>query len=175
MEKNSTKALCVKALLTAMVTLSTMFIQLPVSATSGYIHLGDSMILIAGIFFGRRYGFIAGGLGSALADVLSGYSNWALFTFIIKGFMGFAAGSIADYTKNPKKFVSLRNVSAALVCEIIMVSGYFLAGAFMYGSFAVALTSVPENLIQAAGGLIIFAVVGVALSKINLYKYISIR
>ena len=32
---------------------------------------------------------IAGGIGSALADILTGYSHWAIFTLIIKGLEGY--------------------------------------------------------------------------------------
>ena len=44
---------------------------MPVPFTRGYIHLGDSMIFIAAILFGWRVGALAGGLGSALADVVA--------------------------------------------------------------------------------------------------------
>lgn len=82
-----TKELCIHGLLIALVAVCTMVFQIPVSATQGYVHLGDSMFLLVGVFFGARYGMVAGGIGSALADVLSGYSHWAPFTLIIKGLM----------------------------------------------------------------------------------------
>ena len=65
------KELCIQGLLTALVTVCTMVFQIPVSATQGYIHLGDSMILLTSVFFGWNYGIAAGGIGSALADLLS--------------------------------------------------------------------------------------------------------
>ena len=64
-----TKELCIHGLLIALVAVCTMVFQIPVSATQGYVHLGDSMILLVGVFFGARYGMVAGGIGSALADV----------------------------------------------------------------------------------------------------------
>ena len=66
-----TKELCIHGLMIALVTVCTMVFQIPVSATQGYVHLGDSMILLVGVFFGARYGMVAGGIGSALADVLA--------------------------------------------------------------------------------------------------------
>lgn len=68
-----TKEICLRGLMIALVTVSTMVLQIPVSATNGYIHLGDSMILLISVFFGWRYGMVAGGVGAALADLLSGY------------------------------------------------------------------------------------------------------
>ena len=93
-----TKEICLRGLMIALVTVSTMVLQIPVSATNGYIHLGDSMILLISVFFGWRYGMVAGGVGAALADLLSGYAHWAPFTLIIKGVMGllFRCGHCMD-------------------------------------------------------------------------------
>ena len=102
--KMTTKELCIQGLLTALVTVCTMVFQIPVSATQGYIHLGDSMILLTSVFFGWKYGMAAGGIGSALADLLSGYAHWAPFTLIIKGGMGLLIGLIADFTGKQEKF-----------------------------------------------------------------------
>ena len=43
-----TKELCIHGLLIALVAVCTMVFQIPVSATQGYVHLGDSMILLVG-------------------------------------------------------------------------------------------------------------------------------
>ena len=45
-----TKNICLQGLMIALVTVSTMVLQVPVSATNGYIHLGDSMILLISLF-----------------------------------------------------------------------------------------------------------------------------
>lgn len=102
-----TKEICLRGLMIALVTVSTMVLQIPVSATNGYIHLGDSMILLISVFFGWRYGMVAGGVGAALADLLSGYAHWAPFTLIIKGVMGLLVGKIAHYTPQEKHFFGL--------------------------------------------------------------------
>ena len=56
-----------------------------------------------------------------------------------------------------------------------MVFGYFLGGAAIKGSFAVSLASVPANVVQGAGGLIIFIVIGYALDKAEIYKYLNAK
>ena len=81
----STKKLCAMGLLVALTCVATMIIQIPIPATQGYVNIGDSIVLISAIFFGPQVGFVAGGLGSGLADLLSGYPQWAIATFIIKG------------------------------------------------------------------------------------------
>ena len=107
----------------ALVCVMTMMVQIPVPVTNGYIHLGDSCILLVAIFFGKRAGFLAGGIGSMLADILSGYAHWAIPTLIIKSLMGLAAGYISSYSESKSKFISLNTVVACLASIAIMISG----------------------------------------------------
>lgn len=171
--KMTTKDLCIQALLIALVTVCTMVFQIPVSATQGYIHLGDSMILLVGVFFGARYGMVAGGIGSALADLLSGYAHWAPFTLIIKGLMGYLIGKISDFAGKNEKFFTARNVLASVAGIVWMVIGYFIGGGILKSSFAVAATSIPENIVQGAAGMVIFFVVGAAFHRAKIYKIVS--
>lgn len=170
-----TKDVCLQGLMIALVTVSTMVFQVPVSATQGYIHLGDSMILLISIFFGWRYGMVAGGVGSALADLLSGYAHWVPFTLIIKGLMGLIIGKVADYAGKEGSFFRLRNLLGSVLGLAWMIVGYFLGGAVLKSSFLVAATSIPENAVQAGAGLVIFLVVGYAFSKAHITKYISVK
>lgn len=171
--KMTTKELCVQGLLIALVTICTMVFQIPVSATSGYVHLGDSMILLVAVFFGARYGAVAGGVGAALADLLSGYAHWAPFTFIIKAVMGWLIGKIANFKGD--KFFSVRMVVASIVGVAWMVFGYYIGGGILQSSFVVALTSIPENIFQGVAGMIIFYVVGAAFYKAKIYKIVTVR
>ena len=168
MKKETTKSLCIKAMLMALTCIATMVIQVPVAATNGYIHLGDSIILLAGIMFGPTAGLLAGGIGSAMADVLTGYGYWAPFTLIIKGIMGYVAGYIA-YDGTDKAF-GIKKFAGAFAAEVVMIVGYLLAGTVLKGSFLVSLTSVPENAVQAVGGCIIYFVMAYAVKKTGLMK-----
>ena len=171
--KENTRELCLDALLVALVTICTMVIQIPVAGTSGYIHLGDSMILLIGLFFGRKRGAIAGGVGSALADFLSGYAHWVVFTLIIKALMGWLVGAVCDFQGDGSKLFTLRNGVAVLLAEVWMVIGYLLGGAVLKSSFAVALTSVPENCVQAIGGILVFSVLAVAFCRAKIYRFVT--
>lgn len=180
--KTTTKELCLKGLMIALVTVSTMIFQFPVSATNGYIHLGDSVILLISVFFGWRYGMVAGGVGSALADLLSGYAHWAPFTLIIKGLMGFIIGKLSEHdtmaddsNHERKPFFTFRTIFSGVAGVLWMVFGYFIGGGILKSSFAVALTSIPENLVQGGAGFVIFLVVGIAFSRGNIQKYISVK
>ncbi len=170
-EKMTTKQLCLNGLFIAIVCLCTMIIRIPVPATNGYIHIGDSVIIIISVFFGRKYGAAAGGIGSALADLFSGYPHWILFTLVIKGIMGFVIGSLADSSKSG--VLSFRNLAAPFAGIVWMIIGYILGGTVLEGSFLVALSSVPSNIIQGVGGFIIYIVIGCALEKANFFKLMN--
>lgn len=170
-----TKEICLQGLMIALVTVATMVLQIPVSATNGYIHLGDSMILLISVFFGWRYGMIAGGVGSALADLLSGYAHWALFTLLIKGLMGFVVGKIAHLSPETKRFFNGKCFAGTILGAVWMIIGYFFSSAILQKSFAVAATSIPENMVQGGAGLVIFFVVGYAFYKAKIYRYISVH
>ncbi len=162
---NKTKLLVLNGLIIALVCIATMVIQIPLPMTEGYVNIGDSIIFVTSILFGPIPGMIAGGLGSALADILTGYSHWALFTLIIKGFEGFVVGIIVKNNTN-----LVKNILATLFGVVIMVCGYLLAGAFLQGSFIISLGSVPSNIIQG----IISMVIGIPIaSYLMTVKYIK--
>ncbi len=185
------REICLLGLLIAVVCVSTMFIRIAIPATEGYIHFGDGFIVIIAVMFGKKYGAVAGGVGSALADVFSGYLHWALFTFIIKAVMGYVVGCIKDYKNENSKFFSAKNVFATVLGEVVMIFGYFIFGILLKGVFMVpdvselggispieygfvqALSSVFENLIQAVGGIVVFDVLGFALHNAKISRFIN--
>ena len=153
---NKTKLIVLNGLMVAFVCIATMIIQIPVPMTQGYVNIGDSIIFVTSIVFGPIPGMIAGGIGSALADILTGYSYWALFTLIIKGFEGYIVGIVVR-----NNATLIKNILATLLGTIIMVFGYLVFGTFLQGSFIVSLSSVPSNIIQG----IVSMVIGIPLSS----------
>ena len=147
---NKTKLLVLNGLMIALVCMATMVIQIPIPMTEGYVNIGDSIIFVTSILFGPISGMIAGGFGSALADILTGYSHWALFTLLIKGFEGYIVGIIVRENTN-----LIKNILATSLGVIIMVSGYLLACTFLQDSFIVSLGSVSSNMIQGIVSIII--------------------
>ena len=67
-----TKKIVLAALMAALACVATMIIKIP-SPLKGYLNLGDCIVLVSGWMLSPTYGFLAAGLGSALADVFSGY------------------------------------------------------------------------------------------------------
>lgn len=165
---NSIQSLTILGLLISLVAVSTMVIKIPTFSTEGYIHLGDSMIFLAAVMFGKKKGAIAGGLGSAMADLLLGYTHWILPTLIIKTLMGYGVGIIADQESN--NLINLRNSVALVFGAGWMVLGYFVAGGIMKGSFLISAASVPANLIQGFVGALLFIPIGVALKRTKYFE-----
>jgi len=155
----TTRELIFGAVFAAVVCVATMVIHIPIPATAGYINLGDSMIFVSALLFGTKVGGIAGGVGSALADILLGYGSWAPFTLIIKGTEGLVVGHLGK-----KKDSVLWQTFAVLIGGIIMVLGYFIVEVVLYGVPAAA-AELPGNLFQALSGLVIAIIIVTAVKK----------
>jgi uncharacterized membrane protein len=94
--KDKTSRLIMTGLMMAVTTVATMVIAIPVPFTNGYIHLGDSMIFLSVLILGWRYGAVAAGIGSALADLFLGYVHWVPWTLCIKGIMALLMGLVIE-------------------------------------------------------------------------------
>lgn len=137
------------ALLAALCTVATMIIQIP-APTGGYVNLGDCMVLLSAWMLGPIYGAVASGFGSMLADVLSGYLQYAPATFFIKALMAIAAAVIFTALHHAEKHSAfLPRVLAAIAAESIMVAGYFAFESVFLGYGLAALANMPANLIQS--------------------------
>lgn len=105
-----------------------------------------------------------GSLGSALADVVTGYAYWAPATLIIKGVEGFLVGWFSGRSKQPPNHLKL--IWSFAVGAITMAVGYFIAGAIMYGG-AAALADTPANLVQGIGSVVVALPLTYALKKLR--------
>lgn len=138
---------------TVLVMVTTILIRIPVPG-GGYFNLGDVVIVFCGLYAGRKSGLIAGGIGSALADLI-GFPLFAPITLVAKALLGFFAGM------GKTAGVWMRNIWP-LIGGLVMVLVYF-AGTWIMPSFgkAAALADVPANLLQAGfgfvGGRLLFA------------------
>lgn len=160
-----TKKVVLNGLMTALVCIATMVIQVPTPGTNGYVNVGDAVIFITSILFGPLAGMLAGGVGSALADLLSGYPHWALFTLIIKGLEGYLVGIIVN-----KSNTISRNIFSISIGIVVMVIGYFLAGAILKGSFIVSAASIPSNIVQGIVSMIIAVPLALSLKNVEYIK-----
>lgn len=147
------------ALMAALVCVATMIIKIP-SPLNGYINLGDCIVLLSGWLLSPAWSFWAAGLGSALADVLSGYVIYGPATFLIKGLMAVVTFYGCKMLKNKCGNLASKIISC-IAAEIVMLVGYFLFAGLLYG-FGPAVVNVPANVVQGIAGIVI----GVILIKI---------
>ncbi len=156
---SKTKRIVTAALMSAMVCVATMIIKIP-SPMKGYLNIGDCIVLLCGWLLAPGYGFAAAGLGSALADLFSGYITYAPATFLIKGSMALIAfGCCKLMNKRLGRLPS--QIIGAVLAEIVMVSGYYVFEGFIYG-FIPSAVNIPANAVQGAAGLIL----GIVLVKV---------
>nr|WP_314464877.1 ECF transporter S component [uncultured Clostridium sp.] len=156
MNSKKTKKLVFGALMAALTTAATMVIHIP-TAMNGYIHLGDGMVLLSGILLGPMAGAAAGGIGSMMADLLSGYAFYAPATFLIKALAAFSGGYLyrrLSHSRIKARLRILPFLTAGIVCSSIVTGGYFIFELIVYNP-ASAMINVPFNLVQNLFSLIV--------------------
>ncbi len=158
MQNNNLKLLTKYAVLIALTTVMTMVIHIPTLGTEGYLNLGDMVVLLAALMLGRKGGFIVGSFGSAMADLILGYTHYVPITFVVKGLEGLIAASLLE-TKIGKD----KPIVATSIAGIFMAFGYFVPEVFMYGKAAVA--SIPGNIMQGLVGAITSVLLYTALKR----------
>lgn len=147
----------VGSLMAALCFIVTRFLMIPALYTQGYVNLGDSAVLICALIPGGAIGFLAAGIGCALADLASGYAIYIPATFAIKGIMVFILGHVALKHRSEGK-IKLANLIVGCICaEAFMVAGYFAYEYCLYGIGAV--TSVIGNAIQGAVNVILGTII----------------
>ena len=167
MTDSKIRKLVLAALMAALCTIMTMVIQVP-SPMQGYVNLGDCAVLMSAWVLGPLYGGAAAGIGSALADLLSGYAHYVPGTFAIKLVMAVAAALIfraATEKGLSASSVLLGQISGGVVAEVIMVLGYFAYASLWLGKGLAAAASIPGNIVQGVFGLVAATVVYTVLSR----------
>jgi len=150
---NNLKKLILAALFAALSCVATMSIRIPTPGTSGYIHPGDAIVILSGVILGPVWGFLAGGIGSALSDLIGGYFIYVPITFVIKGLVALAAGLLYQKVGKNQKSRYIAVILGGVADIILVAGGYFVCEFFIYGAGAAA--SIPANIIQGVGGLVI--------------------
>ena len=161
-EKSTVQKLVLASMLAALTCVATMIVKIP-SPMKGYLNLGDCVVLFAGWFLGPAYGFLAAGIGSAFADLFSGYVIYAPAPFAIKGIMALSA--CYGYRMLHKGVGSFTaRVIAGMTAEALMVLGYLVFESALYG-FGPSLVNVPANAVQGIAGLILGCLLITAAEK----------
>lgn len=159
---------------TALVFVATIILQVYTPATRGYFNLGEAAIYSIAIIASPIEAAIAGGVGSALADLLTGYGYFAPGTLIIKAIEGFAVSYLAHrLIKYSQKVVKGVSVVISIATGIIIATvGYLkLSGVSEITSIPIDIfgiqTTVLSTSISISKALWIF--VGIVITAVLLY------
>ncbi|MDD4112679.1 MAG: ECF transporter S component [Herbinix sp.] len=159
MNTDQLKKFITAALFAALTCFATYIIRIP--SPTGYIHPGDSFVILSGIILGPIYGALSAGIGSMLADILAAFPQYAIASFIIKALVAIVCSFI--YRKLKRKLYTI--VVTGIIGGIIVTLGYFIVEYFMYG-FGGALAGVPLNAVQNVFGIVLSAMLFPLLSRV---------
>lgn len=146
------------AIMTAITVVFTLFVRVP--TTKGYFNLCDVAIYFCAFSFNPLVAFISAGVGTALADMISGYAQWAPISFIVHGAEGLIVALLLRRNRN-----AVRKILASTIGVVIVAGGYFLIGGAVLTGFTTALIEVPMNIVQASVGAVIGFAVSLAVAK----------
>lgn len=156
--------------LTVAAFMGTMFIRIPIPATTGYFNLGDVFVMLAGLWLGPLAGLLVGAVGPAAADAV-GYPQFIFATAVTKGLEGFLVGVIGHKSRS-----MIRPVVAVAIGALTIVLGYFVFEAYVYPRIGTTIpffdvttfqAAVVEMIPNAGQGLI------AAILALGLYKAVN--
>ncbi len=147
------KKCTVTAMLLAMnVALSSFGVPVP----GGHLYLNDVVICTASILLGPIHVFVVGGIGAFIGDALF-YPAPMFVSLVTHGLQAVVISLCAHRLFGQRK--QLAAVVGVTLGAIVMVVGYTLDRAFVYGTPEYAIVKLPFQILQAAVG----AVLGVVL------------
>lgn len=170
MTKEKLRKMMLSALFAALTCAATIVIQIPMPATNGYVNIGDCFVLLGAWVLEPLYGAFAGGVGAALADLLTGYTHYVPGTLVIKALMSLlAVGLFRALRRRPY----LGYLASGLAAEVWMVLGYFGYASLLLGKGLAAAGSIPGNLIQGGVGIVAAIALVAALRETKILEKVS--
>jgi len=164
---NKTKSLIFhisySAVLSALVFVATFFVHITYPNGAGYFNIGDSIIIFSSIFFGPIEGVFAGVLGSALADLASGYVQFIPFTIIAKGLEAIVCYALF-YLLKKTKYIKF---SSMFIAPLFMVLTYFVSYYLLFG-IEYAFISSPYDILQGELGGVFGLILYISFNKLHL-------
>lgn len=170
-EKSISKQIAFSAIFSALCCVSTLSLTVPLPA-SGYFNAGDVFVLLSGWFLGPLFGSLSAGIGSALADIISGYVVYAPVTFVVKFTVALSSYLLWKVfkpfiKKEPLDFIP--RVLAGIIGETIMVAGYFAFESILYGVIG-AVPNLLGNALQGVCCLVLATLLCSALRPIKVIR-----
>lgn len=143
------KKLTLAALFLALAVVFGRVFLIPLPWTRGNVNLCDAAILIGALLLGPWYGGAIGGFAGLFLDLISGFAQYAPFSFIAHGLEGLIVGLVARWL--PNRWGRLLGLVLGIV---IMVICYLFADSLLY-SWATGVLGIIPNTIQGLVGAVI--------------------
>ena len=169
------KIITVTAVFTAMNVIMSSF-SLPVPG--GHLYLNDVVIVIAGLLLGPLPAFVVGGVGAFLGDLFF-YPTPMFVSLVTHGLQAVVISLISHKIQgkniimgNNDEPIFWRSVVAVLLGALIMITGYTLGRAYIYGSPEAALLKLPYQILQAFVGAFVGMILVFVVDLKDVYKKI---
>ena len=153
--------IAVVAIFTAVVAVFTIAVRIPTPTTGGYISLCDAAVTFTAFAFGPITGLLAGGLGTAFADLIGGYPQWAPISLAVHGLEALLIGLIVKGEGTSL----IRMILGVVIAAVTVSLGYFLLTGIFLSSFSTAAVEIGPNLLQGGVGGVIGLLLYTAVSK----------
>ena len=145
-KEKGTVWLCITAMFKA---LNIVFSSFGIPVPGGSLYLNDIIICTAAIILDPTAAFIVGGIGAFIGDFLF-YPAPMFVSLVTHGLQAVVISYAAHYTfKKHPLFAAILGVSLG---AIIMVTGYSLGRAYIYGTPEYAILKLPYQILQATVG-----------------------
>lgn len=135
----------------AAIVVAATFIKVPFGS-GAMVHLGSGAIFTLSMLFGPVAGGFAGAIGSAIFDLLMGFSVYTVPSFFIKGTAGLLGGFV--FAKTNRLNLLVRIILSCIFGAAINLVGYFMAWYVILGAGA-AYANIPASLMTSAAGTIL--------------------
>lgn len=123
------------------------------------VNLQSFIVIMVGIVFGKKEGFIVGSLSALVTAMILGIGPWVVFQIIGWGLMGLTAGLIAEKLDNIVFRVAFGLAWGLLYGWIADLSGIFYLGSINSGSvLGLFISSFPFDMLHGVSNAVLLAV-----------------
>lgn len=143
-KKEKIKLITLYSILSALCIVSTSLIKFPV--LNGYIHVGDTFLILMTIINSSTMGVFFGAISSTLSDFLAGYPIYAVATFFIKLPALFI---IYIIFRLPLK-IKTKFIVSGLIYSTIISLMYYLYGYFIFSNKISPLINISTDFLQGS-------------------------
>lgn len=143
------KKLTLAAMFLALAVVFGRLFLIPLPWTRGNVNLCDAAIFVGVMLLGPWYGGAIGGFAGLFLDLISGFAQYAPFSFIAHGLEGLIAGLVMRWL--PNRWGRILGLALGV---IVMVICYFFADSFLY-NWATGTLGIIPNIVQGLIGAVI--------------------